>query len=162
MFLNHICKILSGWMRPARSEEPQAPRASAAFRILLASSDPYQLNDWAAELTEMDADVVQVLDGKSALKEIRRQNFDMLIAAVSMDEKDRLELLRELNGLSKPPVRILVSRGFDVAERAYLRLARLYGADVTLTQPLENGALRRLVAMRLCIGPPGAAMTRAG
>jgi DNA-binding response OmpR family regulator len=161
MFLCDICKTLSGWMRPARYEEPKAPCATATFRILLASSDSNQLNDWAVELTEMDADVVQVMDGKTALKEISRQKFDVLVAAVSMDEKDGLELLRELSELSRLPQRILVSRGADVADRAYLRLARIYGADVTLTQPLETGALRRLVAMRLRIVPPSAAMTKA-
>src|SRR5262249_25769022 len=51
------------------------------------------------------------------------------------------ELLKALKRHSRPPVRILVSRSCDNKDRAYLCLAQLYGADATLTQPLQNGAL---------------------
>jgi CheY-like chemotaxis protein len=140
-FFCEICKSVCRWICVPRAEEPERTQASGTFHILLASSDPYEIDNWVAELTEIDAEVIKVKDGLAALKAIKRQDFDVLVAAISMAERDGLEVLKELNHLPKPPIRILVSRGCDVTDRAYLRLARLYGADVTLTQPLQSGAL---------------------
>jgi len=140
-FFSEICRSVWRSICAPRSDEPERNQASGEFHILLASSDPYELDNWVAELAEIDAAVVKVKDGMAALKAIGRQDFHVLVAAISMAERDGLEILKELNHLPSPPVRILLSRGCDVMDRAYLRLARLYGADVTLTQPLQSGAL---------------------
>ena len=136
-----ICKTVCRWVGASCPHQARQARTKSACHILLASSNAYELDNWAADLAEIDAELVKVQNGKAALKAIKGQDFDVVVAAVSMAEKDGLELLKELNDLPDPPLRILVSRGCDIADRAYLRLALLYGADVTLTQPLESGAL---------------------
>jgi len=155
-FFCEICRSVCRWICAPRSEEPERTHVSGTFHILLASSDPYELDNWLAELAEIDAEVVKVKDGMAALKAIKRQDFQVLVAAISMAERDGLEVLKELNHIASPPVRILVSRGCDVTDRAYLRLARLYGADVTLTQPLQSGALGWHIRKTAGIGLPSA------
>ena len=144
-----ICRTGGRWMGAPCPHE--RGRSGSTFHILLASSNAYELDNWVAELGEIDAQLVKVQNGKAALKAIKGQDFDVVVAAVSMAEKDGLELLKELSAFPRPPLRILVSRGCDIADRAYLRLARLYGADVTLTQPLESGALGSLVRKTSCL-----------
>ena len=148
-----LCRTVCRWIGTPCPHEHKKAQASATCHVLLASSNAYELDNWVAELGEIDAELVKVENGKAALKAIRGQDFDVVVAAVSMAEKDGLELLKELSGLPRPPLRILVSRGCDIADRAYLRLARLYGADVTLTQPLESGALGSHVRRTSCQAP---------
>jgi CheY-like chemotaxis protein len=150
-FFCEIYRRVYRWICAPRSKEPERTQVSSTFHILLASSDPYELDNWVGELVEIDAEVVKGKDGMAALKAIKRQDFDVILAAISMAERDGLEVLKELNHLPSPPVRILVSRGCDVTDRAYLRLARLYGADVTLTQPLQSGALGWHIRKTVCI-----------
>jgi CheY-like chemotaxis protein len=145
-----ICKTVCRWVGTQCPHEAKQARAKGTFHVLLASSNAFELDSWVAELSEIDAELVKVENGKAALKAIKGQDFDVVVAAVSMAEKDGLELLKELSDLPRPPLRILVSRGCDIADRTYLRLALLYGADVTLTQPLESGALGSYVRKTPC------------
>ena len=102
--------------------------ASARRTVLLASGDSHELKMWAAHLANLDCRLQRVENGEEALRTILATRIDAVIAAVTMDKLDGLELLRALGGLSRPPVTLLVAQGGSDIDKVYLKIAKLYGA----------------------------------
>ena len=86
-----------------------------------------------------DEYLVTVADnGREALGAIAAGGLDLVIAAVVMAEIDGIELLRTVQTLKDAPPVIVISRGHDTLDHAYLRSAVLAGAAATYTQPLRT------------------------
>ena len=122
------------------------------FTVLLASSDSHERKMWADHLANLDYRIETVDNGEAALRTILASRIDAVIAAVTMDKLDGLELLRALQGFSRPPVTLLVAQGGTDIDKVYLKIAKLYGALEVFTQPLDRKAfrqgLREALAMR--------------
>ena len=111
-------------------------------KVLLASGDRREREHWAAHLSNSEYSLLSVEDGEAALQTILADRIDVVIAAVTMAKLDGLEMLRALRGLSRPPAAILVAKGGREIDRVYLKIAKLYGAAATYTQPLDRKTLR--------------------
>ena len=125
---------------------------SRGLAVLLASSDSHERKTWAAHLSNLDYRIEEADNGETALRTIVASRIDAVVAAVTMEKLDGLELLRALAGLSRPPVTLLVSHGGGDIDKVYLKMAKLYGAVEVYTQPLDRKAfrqgLREAIALR--------------
>jgi DNA-binding response OmpR family regulator len=113
------------------------------FTVLLASSDSHERKMWTAHLANLDYRIELVENGEAALRTILASRIDAVVAAVTMEKLDGLELLRALGGLARPPVTLLVAQGGSEIDKVYLKIAKLYGAAEVYTQPLDRKAFRQ-------------------
>lgn len=96
---------------------------------------------WLANVSSASGFVVVTCDdGDAGLDRLAREHFDLAITAIQMPRLDGLELLRIVrHRLFRPPV--IAVAGDSEVERAYLRCARVHGAEMTFCLPAEAGAL---------------------
>jgi CheY-like chemotaxis protein len=85
-------------------------------------------------LEERGYHVFEAADGNEALAWCASVNFDLLIMDLVMPGREGIETIRELRK-QKPRLKILAISG--TVEGCYLRLARLLGADDTLSKPFD-------------------------
>jgi CheY-like chemotaxis protein len=121
-------------------------------RILVIDDDPLIQATLPLALQELGHEVVQALDGKQALKEMRQRPLDLVIADVLMPEVDGLELLRVLQK-EHPQVPLIAMSGGSsrLPGSDVLQLARLLGAHALLSKPFTEEDL--LAAIRVASGP---------
>jgi DNA-binding response OmpR family regulator len=120
-------------------------------RILVVDDDPLIQATLPLALVEHGHEVVQALDGKQALKEIRRGPIDLVIADVLMPEVDGLELLRSMQKEQFQVPLIAMSGGSSRLPGAdVLQLARLLGARAVLSKPFTVDDLQ--AAVRTALG----------
>ena len=86
--------------------------------------------------------VVMAQNGKEALRSLARQDFDLIITGIVMPEMDGIELLRALRRRQAKP-RVIVIAGDQVGSVSYLSIARILGADATLSKPVLPSALKK-------------------
>jgi DNA-binding NtrC family response regulator len=96
-------------------------------------------------------DAVQAVDGNDALRQFRRQHFELVICDVFMPDKEGIETLKELRELD-PTVPIIMMSGeaptayfWGATHRDYLAMAKAMGATRTLEKPFKYSQLIRLV-----------------
>jgi DNA-binding NtrC family response regulator len=96
-------------------------------------------------------DAVQAVDGNDALRQFRRQHFELVICDVFMPDKEGIETLKELRELD-PTVPIIMMSGdaptayfWGAMHRDYLAMAKAMGATRTLEKPFKYSQLIRLV-----------------
>ncbi|KAA3665153.1 MAG: response regulator [Chloroflexi bacterium] len=91
------------------------------------------------EIVEKEGHAAQYAkDGKEALQVINKQLPDMVITDLIMPETEGLELIKELRKLSTQIKIIAISGGSRYFKPdSQLTAARLIGADVCLTKPLD-------------------------
>ncbi|NIO05399.1 MAG: response regulator [Proteobacteria bacterium] len=77
--------------------------------------------------------VVALPDGFSVLERIRTESPDMVILDIMLPEKDGLEVLKEIRGVSSIPVVMLTAKGEDADRIVGLEL----GADDYLPKPFN-------------------------
>ena len=109
--------------------------------IVVAHDDEVRRSELSRILAEGGFDVLTASTGVEALTKIRAGHASLVIAGVSMQDTDGLELLRAVSQIpGAPPVIIVASTGADI-ERVYLRIASLLGAARTYELPLSSSVL---------------------
>ena len=97
---------------------------------------------------------VLAIDGQDALRQFKRQHFDLVICDLFMPNKEGIATLRELRRLDPSVPVIMMSGGMPssrgVAEVDYLAMAEALGATRTIEKPFKYSKLVRLV--RECLG----------
>ena len=96
-------------------------------------------------------DAVQAVDGNDALRQFRRQHFELVICDVFMPDKEGIETLKELRQLDPTVPIIMMSGGAPTAYfwgatyRDYLAMAKALGATRTIEKPFKYSRFIRLV-----------------
>ena len=121
----------------AGANQKSLRKVAPLHNILVASSDRREREYWSALLSHSGCSVLSVKDGETALRAVRDDHIDIVVAAVEMSKLDGLELLREISQLSRPPAVILIAKGGSEMDRIYLKVGKLYGAAAIYTQPLD-------------------------
>jgi CheY-like chemotaxis protein len=120
-------------------------------RILVVDDDPLIQALVPLALQEHGHLVVQAIDGKQALDQMRRQAIDVVIADMLMPEVDGLELLRAVQKELPPVPLIAMSGGSSRLPGAdVLQLARRLGARAVLSKPFTVDDL--LAALSTALG----------
>ena len=94
---------------------------------------------------------VRAVDGNDALREFRRQYFDLVICDVFMPDKEGIETLKELLQLDRTVPIIMMSGGapstylWGATHRDYLEMEKEFGATRTIEKPFKYSQLVRLV-----------------
>ena len=96
-------------------------------------------------------DAVLAVDGNDALRQFRRQHFELVICDVFMPDKEGIETLKEIRQLHPTVPIIMMSGGSPTAHfwgathRDYLATAEAFGATRTIAKPFKYSQLIRLV-----------------
>jgi EAL domain-containing protein (putative c-di-GMP-specific phosphodiesterase class I) len=145
-------------------------RVASAPRVLLAEDEEALRRIAARVLASEGFEVCQVADGREALAELERGEFDVVVSDVMMPNMSGLELLRAIRqrDLELPVILITGTPSTEAALEA-----KRHGALHYLTKPVDNARLvlavsraerlRRLaVAKRMAMDVLGSMLPRAG
>ena len=92
---------------------------------------------------------------KEGLARLEAEQVDLVVTDVIMPETDGLETIREIRR-THPGVRVVAVSGGGAYEGLdYLHLAKLMGANATLSKPVRMQKLLSTVAEVLELDPPG-------
>ena len=95
--------------------------------------------------------VVDASNGREGLSRFRQDPTDLVITDILMPDKDGLETILELRR-EFPDVKIIAFTG-ETGQGNFLDVAKLLGANRTLTKPFDVVALRETVQDLLEIWP---------
>jgi len=113
------------------------PLRRGTYWIVVASGEAIERESWTALLSRPEYTITQVVDGEKALRLMKTDQADLVIAAVTMSTMDALELLRTVRPMKDAPPVIVIARGRGEIDDLYLKTAALLGAAETYMQPLE-------------------------
>jgi CheY-like chemotaxis protein len=111
-------------------------------RILLVDNDEFFRTMLGSMLLKLGYDVVEVSDGRQALKSHEASPVDIVITDLLMPEQEGLETIQQFQE-KHPGVRIIAMSGgaCHINARQFLAIASLFGADRTLVKPFPAAAL---------------------
>lgn len=90
-------------------------------------------------------EVIEASDGKEGIKLYRKNPTDLIITDLIMPEKDGIETIQELKK-DFPDIKIIaISGGGRLGPQDYLHLAKMLGAQRTLTKPIEFPELLKTI-----------------
>ena len=90
-------------------------------------------------------EVVEAPNGKEGIKRFREMPCDLVITDLIMPEKEGLETISELKE-DFPDIKVIaISGGGRVGPNDYLHLAKMLGAQRTLTKPIELPELLKTI-----------------
>ena len=118
------------------SEEPTVGKGQ---RILVVDDDEFVCNSLKWLLIDEGYDVGVCTDGKSALQELSRHNFDLVLTDLMMPEVDGLAVLQEVKRIS-PNTAVIILTGYGTLESAMAALRE--GAYDFLTKPCDDGEMK--------------------
>ncbi|NJN52843.1 MAG: response regulator [Gammaproteobacteria bacterium] len=122
---------------------------------ILVVDDDSQVLEVVGEMLRLEGyDVATAVDGRDAVNQFKRAEFDLVITDLIMPEKEGLETIAELRNLrGKVPV-IAMSGGGRIGPTDYLETARFIGANATLAKPFARSELISLVSNLLSDARP--------
>jgi CheY-like chemotaxis protein len=95
-------------------------------------------------------EVEEASDGGEGIGVYREKSIDLIITDLIMPNKEGIETIGELRA-EFPEIKIIaMSGGGSVEAESYLQMAKMLGANHTLTKPFEEEAL--LEAVRRLLG----------
>src|SRR5210317_1834310 len=105
---------------------------------ILIIDDDNQFRTMLRKMVERNGyEVIEASDGKEGIKLYRKNPTDLIITDLIMPEKDGIETIQELRK-DFPDVKIIaISGGGRLGPHDYLHLAKMLGAQRTLTKPIE-------------------------
>ena len=111
---------------------------------ILIIDDDNQFRTMLRKMVERNGyEVIEASDGKEGIKLYRKNPTDLIITDLIMPEKDGIETIQELRK-DFPDVKIIaISGGGRLGPHDYLHLAKMLGAQRTLTKPIELPELLR-------------------
>jgi len=105
---------------------------SSPLRVLVVDDEPAIRRFLRTGLTAQGFQVDEAADGKSALEELRRRPFDLLILDLGLPDMDGFDIIERLRGSgSSVPILVLSSRADEAGKVKALDL----GADDYVTKP---------------------------
>ena len=109
---------------------------------ILIIDDDNQFREMLHEMVKREGHTVfSAQDGAEGMKLFQQENPDLIITDIIMPEKEGLETILELKK-SVPDVKIIaISGGGRSHPGDYLRTAKYFGADKTLTKPFSKNEL---------------------
>ena len=111
-------------------------------RLLVIDDDPAVRGFLRRILTGAGYLVVEAGDGKIGMREIERQEINLVITDLVMPEREGLETLQCLRA-ERPELPVIVISG--AFGGSFLKTARRFGAAATLPKPIDPEALLRTV-----------------
>lgn len=118
--------------------------------VLLVDDEP-EIRDILREiLDEHDCRVLEANNGKEAFQISRTEKIDILITDLLMPEQEGIETIRQFRNVD-PDVKIIAMSG--APEPIYLHMARMLGADATLSKPLNLTAVSSILRRMLKRAP---------
>ncbi|MDH3357809.1 MAG: response regulator [Desulfobacteraceae bacterium] len=113
---------------------------------ILIIDDDNQFRTMLRKMVERNGyEVIEASDGKEGIKLYRKNPTDLIITDLIMPEKDGIETIQELRK-DFPDVKIIaISGGGRLGPHDYLHLAKMLGAQRTLTKPIELDELLKAI-----------------
>lgn len=114
---------------------------------IIVIEDDDQLRSMLRKMLERSGyDVVEACNGKEGIQFYRENPSDLIITDIIMPEKEGVETIRELKR-DFPDVHIIaISGGGHIGPEDYLHMAKMLGAQRTLSKPVEREVLLKTVA----------------
>jgi len=123
--------------------EKSSPAPPTEARRLLVADDDPDIRQLLSDRLTSDGYVVHTAaDGREALKAIRSQKFDALIADIKMPEVSGLEVLRKVRE-EQPSMPVIIITAAEARERALAAVQA--GAQAYLLKPFDAGQLKQIV-----------------
>jgi DNA-binding response OmpR family regulator len=123
----------------------QSPR----IKVLLVDDEEGYVNVLSKRMSKRNIEVTPALSGSAAIQLLRRQNFDVAILDLKMEDMDGIEVLKIFKKMDPQlPVIMLTGHGSEKAAREGLQ----FGAFDYLTKPCE---LDELIAKLRAAGRKG-------
>jgi DNA-binding response OmpR family regulator len=114
-------------------------------RILVIDDEEQVLNALGSALAREGYGVVKAFNGIEGMKLHRENPVDLVITDLIMPEKEGIETIRELTA-EFPSIKIIaISGGGRIGPEHYLPMAKMFGAQRTLTKPIGRDELVRTV-----------------
>jgi two-component system chemotaxis response regulator CheY len=126
-------------------------------RILVIDDNDLVRDFLKGALQDAGYEVVVAGDGEQGVQRFAERGIDLVICDVLMPNKDGLETVREIRGITATVPIITMNGGpavdqtvLDPAEIDYLRMALAFGATHAIAKPFRPADLVELV--RACLG----------
>jgi len=111
-------------------------------RILVVDDVPSVTALLCAVLESRGHSVVECNDGASALAELAKHGFDLVVVDMMMPGFDGIEMVKRLRAQGHTLAVIAMSGGSDDFPAAYsLKMSEMHGADRLLFKPFDNDEL---------------------
>jgi CheY-like chemotaxis protein len=113
---------------------------------ILIIDDDNQFRTMLRKMIERNGyEVIEASDGKEGIKLYRKNPTDLIITDLIMPGKDGIETIQELKK-DFPDIKIIaISGGGRLGPQDYLHLAKMLGAQRTLTKPIELPELLKTI-----------------
>ena len=108
-------------------------------KILVVDDDEFVCNSLKWLLMEEGYDVGVAADGKTALRKMKEEDYDLILTDLMMPEVDGLAVLREAKE-SNPDTAVIILTGYGTLEAAISALED--GAYDFLTKPCDDGEMK--------------------
>lgn len=115
-------------------------------KILIIDDDTFICEILKKQLSGQGYEVETAFSGKSGMKAVRDENFDLVLCDFRLPDSDGLELLQKIKAISKSTVVIIITAYADV--RQAVKLMKM-GADDYITKPLQQEEILSLVKNKL-------------
>ncbi len=107
---------------------------SERIRLLLVDDEEGYVNVLARRMSKRNIDVTPALSGSAGIQSLRKQDFDVAILDLKMDDMDGIEVLKIFKKMDPNlPVIMLTGHGSETAAREGLE----FGASDYLTKPCD-------------------------
>ena len=127
---------------------------STSSRLLIVDDDRALRHAMSVLLGDAGHDVVQVADGRSAVDELARASFDVMLLDVGLPDMNGLDILTKAQDAEEPPRVVMITA--DDTPETLLKAIRGH-ADRYLTKPFAPNEIVRVVKEVLA-APPAAAL----
>lgn len=116
------------------NSKTDTPKGATPIRLLLVDDEVGYLNVLANRLGKRGLDVVKARSGSEAIQAVRKQDFDVAVLDLLMEDMDGIEVLKILKKMDPNlMVVMLTGHGSEKASKEGIR----YGAFDYLTKPCE-------------------------
>jgi CheY-like chemotaxis protein len=121
-------------------------------KILIVDDEYLILYSLSATFKNANTVVVTAADGKSALKAISENRFDLSILDIHLPDMDGLEIMKML-GQTSPLTRVIIMTGSEISDTMMHAIQK--DAVLLISKPFDLDRLRAYVDQILTTGRPG-------
>jgi CheY-like chemotaxis protein len=125
------------------------PRVDRPLRVLLAEDNAVNTLYMTRLLRKEGHTVTTVDNGRDAIRLVQEGTYDLVLMDIQMPALDGVAATRQIRQFSTVPIVALTA----YAQQSELERFLNAGMDATITKPVDEYELRRVVAEEAC-GPP--------